>query len=197
MRHSSWRRAVRGNGKKTRLSGGKPARRAAWSARRLGLFEPLESRRLLTVALLDTAACNGIAVDSAIANIGDKATPSVHIAEGADMSAVEGWITAAYQVILTSQPTHDVQVLLAPDAQVSVDPVGPLVFTPADWNSYQTVTVLAVDDDVIEGPHTGTIVHTASSADPVYDGIAVESVTVQIGDDDIAEYGDAPAPYPT
>ena len=44
----------------------------------------------------------------------------------------------------------------------------------------------AVDDTLAEGPHTATIQHSAASADPNYNGIAVASVTVHITDNDSA-----------
>ena len=44
----------------------------------------------------------------------------------------------------------------------------------------------AVDDAVAEGPHTATIQHSAASADPNYNGIAVASVTAHITDNDTA-----------
>ncbi|MFC1597786.1 GEVED domain-containing protein, partial [Planctomycetota bacterium] len=145
-----------------------------------------------TGAIVHTAsstdpAYDGIAVDSVTANIDDNDTAGVTILEtGGDTAVVEGGATDSYHVLLTSQPTHNVHVLLDPDTQVGVAPAGPLVFTPADWDSAQTVTVSAVDDDVVEGPHTGTILHTASSADPIYNGIAVDSVTANVGDNDTA-----------
>jgi uncharacterized repeat protein (TIGR01451 family) len=50
----------------------------------------------------------------------------------------------------------------------------------------QTVNVSAVDDAVVEGAHTGTVVHTATSSDGNYDGIAIADVTVNITDNDAA-----------
>jgi hypothetical protein len=49
----------------------------------------------------------------------------------------------------------------------------------------QTVRVAAVDDQVVEGAHTATILHSAASADPVYQAIPVASVTVHITDNDV------------
>jgi hypothetical protein len=48
--------------------------------------------------------------------------------------------------------------------------------------------VTAVDDDAIEGDHTDIIQHTATSADPDYDGIAIPTVTVTITDNDRRHY---------
>ncbi|HUT92052.1 MAG TPA: Calx-beta domain-containing protein [Thermoguttaceae bacterium] len=139
-----------------------------------------------TNATLTTTAATG--------TILDNDTAGVQILEtGGDTQLVEGGATDTYTIVLTSQPTHDVHVLLDPDTQVGVDPAGPLVFTPANWHEAQTVTVSAVDDDVVEGAHTGTILHTAASTDPRYNGIAVQSVTAAIVDNDTAGITVTPA----
>jgi hypothetical protein len=55
--------------------------------------------------------------------------------------------------------------------------------------------VTAVDDAAVEGPHTGTITHTAASADAAYNGIAIANVTANITDNDVGP-GPSPAPSP-
>lgn len=97
------------------------------------------------------------------------------------VSVTEGGATASYSVVLQSEPTGDVSIAVSGDAQATATPAS-LLFTPADWNVAQTVTVTAVDDAVAEGAHTATITHAASGAD--YDGIAVASVSVDIADND-------------
>ena len=88
-------------------------------------------------------------------------------------------------VMLTSRPTAAVTVTLVADAQVAVTPKT-LTFTPANWDTPQTVTVTAVNDAVAEDAHTGTITHTSASADAGYDGIAIAPLTVDITDNDAA-----------
>ena len=56
---------------------------------------------------------------------------------GGDTEVAEGGATDTYTVVLTSQPTHNVQITLDPDEQVGVDPVGPLTFTPLNWHAAQ------------------------------------------------------------
>jgi Ca2+-binding RTX toxin-like protein len=96
---------------------------------------------------------------------------------------VEGGATDTYTVQLTSKPTSNVVVTLTTDQQVSVVPVT-LTFTPDNWNVDQTVTVQAVDDQVVEGNHSGKVSHTASSRDANYDGILIAQVTAGITDND-------------
>ena len=42
----------------------------------------------------------------------------------------------------------------------------------------------ALDDLVVEGGHTGAVTHTASSADPAYNGVVVADVVAGIADND-------------
>jgi hypothetical protein len=95
-----------------------------------------------------------------------------------------GGATDTYTVELTREPAADVIITIAGDAQVSVNPTM-LTFTPANWNTPQTVTVTAIDDILIEGSHTGTITHSAASADAKYDNIPVLPVTANITDNDL------------
>lgn len=111
---------------------------------------------------------------------------------GGDTAVTEGSATDTYTVVLTSRPTADVTVNLAFDpAQLALngdtDGALALTFTPAAWDSAQTVSVAAVNDTVVEGDHTSTIVQDAISADPRYNGIVTENVEVGITDNDTAE----------
>jgi len=56
-------------------------------------------------------------------------------------------------------PTADV---VNTGAQVSVVPALVTV-TPANWQMAQVVTVSAIDDALVEGPHSVMITHTSSS----------------------------------
>jgi hypothetical protein len=73
----------------------------------------------------------------------------------------------SYTINLIGVPTAPVTVNLQPDAQVVVDPAT-LVFTPGNAATPQVVQLLAVDDAVVEGAHSGVIDHSASSLDANY-----------------------------
>jgi hypothetical protein len=94
----------------------------------------------------------------------------------------------SYTIVLDSEPTANVTVTANPDSQTDLgagtDNSVTVTFTPADWNSAQTVTVTAVDDLVQEGPHASTIIHTAASGDTSYNGMSTSDVVVAIFDDD-------------
>ena len=102
---------------------------------------------------------------------------------GSSTDVAEGGATDNYSVKLATQPTANVTVTLVSGAHATANPTQ-LVFTPANWNIPQDVTVTAVDDALAEGTHTATIQHSAASADPNYNGSGVASVTVHITDND-------------
>jgi hypothetical protein len=109
---------------------------------------------------------------------------------GVSVSGISGDTTEAggqaiFTVVLQSQPSGTVTVALA-SSDVSEGTVSPdaLVFTPANWNTPQTVTVTGVDDDVDDGNVAYIIVTTVSSDDPNYNGMAAADVNVTNTDDD-------------
>jgi hypothetical protein len=56
--------------------------------------------------------------------------------------------------------------------------------TPQNWDSKQQVTISALEDTVIEGDQVITLLHQATSIDPVYNGITIESLDIALKDDD-------------
>src|SRR5206468_4198047 len=70
-------------------------------------------------------------------------------------------------------------------SQLTASPT-PLIFTAGNWNMPQTVTVAAPDDFIAQGNHALLITHTATSADPSYNGISIASVSANITDMDTA-----------
>lgn len=111
-------------------------------------------------------------------------TPGVTITQSNGSTNVsESGATDSYSIVLDSAPAADVTITIAPGSQLSTSPAS-VTFTPQNWNTPRTVTVSAIDDGDVEGNHTGTLTHTAASADPDYDAISVDNVTVAIGDND-------------
>ncbi len=105
----------------------------------------------------------------------------------ADMT--EGGTTDTYTVVLDSVPASNVNIAVAGDADCSVSPTT-LTFTPANSNAPQTVTVTAVNDTDIEGAHTCTITHSATSGDAAYNGIGIASMNGNVTDDDSVATGE-------
>ena len=124
----------------------------------------------------------------------DQADVTVSLIDGA-INVSEAGTTDTFSVVLDSEPTSDVTVTLAPDAQLTAEPQDnpggtQLVFTAANWSVPQIVQVGAVDDAIDEGDnalaHTGTITLTVDSTDPVYADQPDLLVNGSILDDDIA-----------
>ena len=90
-----------------------------------------------------------------------------------------------YTVVLTSEPTANVTVTPSRTGSVDVTFSPPsLAFTAVNWETAQTVTVAADDDDdaVLD---TATLSHTASGGD--YGTVTVGSVTVTVTEADSAD----------
>ena len=102
---------------------------------------------------------------------------------------IEGDATgASYAVVLDSQPTAEVTVTVSghDGTDVSVAP-STLTFTSENWETPQTVTVSAAQDEDAAADPTVTLSHAVGSVeDTLYNGIDPDSVTVTIEEDDAA-----------
>jgi hypothetical protein len=105
------------------------------------------------------------------------------IQSGVNTAVAEGGATDTYTIVLNTQPAANVTITLNNDGQTTTNPAS-LTFTPANWDTAQTVTVSAIDDAVIERAHSGTITHAVTSSDTAYNGISIAPVTVAITDND-------------
>ncbi len=122
-----------------------------------------------------------------MAQIADNDTPGVTLSSNA-LSVSEGGAADSYTIVLNSRPSQDVEIVVDPDVQLDVGegagvPLS-LIFTPDIWDVPQEVIVEAVDDAVVEGPHSGTITHTISTGDSFYSALTIPNVTAQIEDND-------------
>ncbi len=101
----------------------------------------------------------------------------------------EDGTTDSFTVALTAQPESDVVLLLTSGdtTEVAVDPAT-LTFTPANWASPQTVTVVGVDDAMIDDPQTAlvTVSVDASLSDDDFDAVEAQTVSITNMDDDYA-----------
>ncbi|MBW3670684.1 MAG: fibronectin type III domain-containing protein, partial [Acidobacteria bacterium] len=115
------------------------------------------------------------------------ASPDVLVDPEDGVLTTETGIADGFIVVLATQPSADVtiHVTSGDDTEGRVDP-GSLSFTSVNWAQPQTVTVFAVDDDVVDGDQTYQITLSATSGDPDYDGIAIPPIEVSNRDDDRA-----------
>ena len=134
-------------------------------------------------------------VDKTVTVLDDDTAGIVLAPATAPLTLTEG-LTGTYSVRLNSQPTAPVRVSLTVTGtdQIAVSPPQ-LTFDAANWTAPQTVTVTALDNDVIDGARAVTIAHAAdASDDPLYAGLAPLDKLVTIVDDDVAGIRLAPEP---
>ncbi len=94
--------------------------------------------------------------------------------------------TATFTIALASQPTADVTIGLS-SSDTTEGTVSPaqVVFTGANWNDAQIVTLTGVDDVSLDGDIAYNAVRApATSADPVYQGMAGGNVAATNNDND-------------
>ncbi|MBX7147562.1 hypothetical protein K1X76_00630 [bacterium] len=137
-----------------------------------------------TVSSSDTNY-NNYAAGSVTVNITDNDTAGVSVTASLGTTELtEDGTTDTYTVVLTTEPTADVVITIVSTAEATAN-VSSLTFTSANWNTPQTVTLTAVNDDTIDVANT-TITHTAASGDSNYNGISVGSIVASITDNDTA-----------
>ena len=123
---------------------------------------------------------DAVVIENVDVNIIDNDAEGVIVSPFA-VTAVEGGAAGTYTLRLRTQPPSDVTLNLTGDPQISLSPAT-VTFIPAQWNIPQTITVTGVNDGLLEGPQTATILHAVTSNDPNYNGILVANVTVTILD---------------
>ena len=104
-----------------------------------------------------------------------------------ELTVTEGDATgASYAVVLDSQPTADVTVTISGHAgtDVTLDKTS-LTFTPENWETPQTVTVSAAQDEDAAPDEAVTLSHAVNGTGE-YQAVTAESVTVTIDEDDAA-----------
>ena len=114
----------------------------------------------------------------------DDDTAGVTVEPLTPISVLEG-ATATFTVVLKTQPTNNVVVssVSTVPAQGTVAPAT-LTFTPANWNTPQTVTITGVDDLLGDRDQALKIEVTLTSSDTVYATIDPADVTVTVLDNE-------------
>jgi len=112
---------------------------------------------------------------------GFTVTPSTGL-----VTTEEGFTAATFTVKLNTQPTADVSIALS-SSDTTEGTISPssLTFTNANWNTEQTVTITNVNDFVVDGPITYSIVTAAAvSSDGDYSGKNPTDVSITNRDND-------------
>jgi len=93
---------------------------------------------------------------------------------------------SSIQLGISRQPSADVVMSVHnTDGQLQFINGRVHVFTPEDWLETRNVSVVAVDDTSEEGPHSGWLLFSLSSSDPLYDGLSY-NVSLSVSDNDCA-----------
>ena len=142
----------------------------------------------------DDAAYHALADETVMVSIAEDDAAGVSISPTA-LTVTEGDATGvSYTVVLTSQPAGDVTVTITghADTDLGIASAGlnsddELTFTTANWNTAQTVTVSAAQDEDAVHDEDITLLHAVSSTgDAAYHALADETVMVSIAEDDAA-----------
>ena len=100
----------------------------------------------------------------------------------------EGGSAGSFNLVLNYVPSDNVILnSAATSGQCSISSGAQVTFTPSNWNTAQTVNVLATDDSVVEGNHTCVIEVSVDGATPAseYSSYNPSDVTASITDNDI------------
>ena len=105
-------------------------------------------------------------------------------------SVDESGTTDTFTVVLNAQPASDVVLTITSSDTGEATVNSPLTFTPANWNTAQTVTVTGADDNLVDGTITSTITIAVDDAnsDNDFDPVDDQTVSATTTDDDIAGF---------
>ena len=131
-------------------------------------------------------------VDDLIFTNNDDDVAGVNVSQtDATIAVTEGFSNNFFTVVLDSEPVEEVRVVLDPlDDNLSLEDefMGEsltISFDPMNWDVPQTITVFAVDDNLLEYDHLSLIDVSIDTTDTVYSGItAPNDIEVFIQDDD-------------
>ena len=119
-------------------------------------------------------------IDQVIKQVDPPPTPNITVTPTSGLTTDESGKTATFTVKLDTQPTADVTIpVLSSDPKEGTAAPTSLVFTAANWDTAQTVTVTGVADGIVDADKLYTIqLQAAVSDDPNYTGKDATDVDV-------------------
>lgn len=131
-------------------------------------------------------AYNGLNPNDVALTNQDNDTAGITRGAPSGTTTTESGGAITFTVRLNSEPTANVTIgISSSDTTEGTVSASSLLFTPANWNVDQTVTVAGVDDTIYDGNIAYTAVVAAStSSDPLYNGINPADVALTNLDDD-------------
>lgn len=153
-----------------------------------------EGNETVNLSLSSATGASLGSASTAVLTIVDDDAPGVTVTPTTGLVTTESGGTATFTVRLNSQPTASVTIGLnsANPPEGTVDR-NSLVFTPANWNVPQAVTVRGVPDQVVDGDVAYAIITgTAQSADAGYNGLNPADVAATNVNADVAGFAVTP-----
>lgn len=126
--------------------------------------------------------------DVSLVNVDDDSAGITVTEIAGPLTTTESGGTASFSVVLNSEPVANVTIgVTSSDTTEGTLTVPNLIFTPANWDAPQNVTITGVDDALADGNQTYQITTAdAVSPDGNYDGLASDDVSVTNTDNDSA-----------
>jgi hypothetical protein len=140
---------------------------------------------LLGTTSSNDATYNNLSPGNVSATNNDNDSASIELS-AISRHTTEAGQTATFTMTIASQPSADVSISLT-SSDTTEGTVSPssVTFTSLNWLTPQTITVTGVDDVLVDGTISYTIVTGSGvSADSNYNGLSVPEVSVQNDDND-------------
>ncbi len=152
-------------------------------------MDDLIDERVEAVSITGTSQVAGFEVIGTTLVIADNDERGVTVSPN-DLTLTEG-ASATYTVVLDTEPTQTVTVTPTVGGSPDLTFTPPsLTFTPSDWDSAQTMTVSATEDD--DAYNDSSIVsHATQGAE--YASLADGAISVTVSDNDVASQDMLPA----
>jgi hypothetical protein len=112
----------------------------------------------------------------------DDDTVGLVVTESSGTTAItENGTTDDYTIALSTEPSADVTITTINTGDTTTSPTT-LTFTTTNWATPQTITITAVDDNILEGAETVTIAHSTTSTDTYYQGVSTTLTGIAVTD---------------
>jgi hypothetical protein len=142
---------------------------------------------IITNAASADASYNELEVADVRISNEDNDQPGITVNPASGIFTNENGDTVQFTVVLNSQPTADVTIpLSSSDATEGLIFSAPAItFTPDNWNIPQAVSVVGIDDLVVDGNVPYTIITAAAVSDDInYNGLDATDVSAVNNDND-------------
>eukprot|EP01065_Artemidia_motanka_P053243 TRINITY_DN982_c0_g1_i7.p1 TRINITY_DN982_c0_g1~~TRINITY_DN982_c0_g1_i7.p1 ORF type:complete len:6026 (+),score=1628.42 TRINITY_DN982_c0_g1_i7:1604-18079(+) len=155
-----------------------------------GVQDSVDDDDVIYTIILDPAVSadgnyNGLDPADVTATNVDDDTRGAIVSPVSGLETSELGRTALFTVRLETQPVSNVVFDFSTDATEGTLSESSVTFTPSNWDTPKSVTITGVDDKIADGDVTYTVLGTATSEDPKYNGYVMPEVTVVNVDDDV------------